>query len=370
MSTESDADTTIRKQNEALSKIPLLLQVIDADPEIVIVLNSDRRIVFANRAAFKLPAAVRGSVLGMRWGDLLGCARAAKAAEGCGTTEACGVCGGMCAFLSAISGKAGTGEFRVAREGAEEAMDLRLWASPLEVEGEAFTILHAKDVSHEKRREVLERVFFHDILNSVGGILGCAKLAASAPPERKADYVERISSLARGMVEEIESHRDLVSMESNLYTVRKETVRSGEVLDFMAGLYREHDVAKGKSIVIAPDSSDLTFTTDPNLLRRVIGNMLKNALEAVGEGGTVTLGCARRNGSLRFWVHNPGVIPHPVQLQLFQRSFSTKGQGRGLGTYSMRLLSERYLGAKVSFETSQEKGTTFAADLPDSGSEA
>ena len=57
-------------------------------------------------------------------------------------------------------------------------------------------------------------------------------------------------------------------------------------------------------------------------------------------------------------------MPHVVQLQLFQRSFSTKGLGRGLGTYSMKLLSERYLGGRISFTSTEEAGTTFTASYP------
>jgi signal transduction histidine kinase len=57
-------------------------------------------------------------------------------------------------------------------------------------------------------------------------------------------------------------------------------------------------------------------------------------------------------------------MPRDVQLQVFQRSFSTKGSGRGLGTYSMKLLSERYLQGRVTFDTSPAKGTTFRAIYP------
>jgi sensor histidine kinase regulating citrate/malate metabolism len=53
-----------------------------------------------------------------------------------------------------------------------------------------------------------------------------------------------------------------------------------------------------------------------------------------------------------------------VQLQLFQRSFSTKGKNRGLGTYSMKLLSERYLQGSISFKVSEKEGTTFFARYP------
>ncbi|MCP4426270.1 MAG: ATP-binding protein, partial [Chloroflexi bacterium] len=57
-------------------------------------------------------------------------------------------------------------------------------------------------------------------------------------------------------------------------------------------------------------------------------------------------------------------MPRDVQLQVFQRSFSTKGSGRGLGTYSMKLLSERYLDGRVSFQSSLAEGTIFIGMYP------
>jgi sensor histidine kinase regulating citrate/malate metabolism len=51
-------------------------------------------------------------------------------------------------------------------------------------------------------------------------------------------------------------------------------------------------------------------------------------------------------------------------MQIFQRSFSTKGSGRGIGTYSMKLLTEQYLGGEILVESSQENGTTFTVVIP------
>ena len=51
--------------------------------------------------------------------------------------------------------------------------------------------------------------------------------------------------------------------------------------------------------------------------------------------------------------------------RIFQRSFSAKADpGHGLGTYSMRLFAEQYLGGKVTFTTSKDEGTTFSLVLP------
>ena len=104
--------------------------------------------------------------------------------------------------------------------------------------------------------------------------------------------------------------------------------------------------------------------TDPRLLTRVLGNLVKNAAEASERGQTVTLGCRLGGLKLTFWVHNIGVMTREVQLQVFQRSFTTKGAGRGLGTYSVKLLTERCLEGAVAFESSEEAGTTFRVILP------
>ena len=91
--------------------------------------------------------------------------------------------------------------------------------------------------------------------------------------------------------------------------------------------------------------------------------MIKNALEASLPAKTVTVSCRCAGDRVQFAVHNPGVMPREAQLQVFQRSFSTKGRGRGLGTYSMRLLSE-YLRGEVAFTSTKEEGTTFIASYP------
>jgi signal transduction histidine kinase len=120
----------------------------------------------------------------------------------------------------------------------------------------------------------------------------------------------------------------------------------------------------GRLIEVAPHSDVMIFTSDGALLRRVIGNMVKNALEACRPGETVTLRCSASRNGIEFSVHNPGAMPRNVQLQVFQRSFTSKGDGRGLGAYSMKLLTERYLGGKVSFTSEADSGTTFTGWYP------
>ena len=92
--------------------------------------------------------------------------------------------------------------------------------------------------------------------------------------------------------------------------------------------------------------------------------MLRNALEATDAGGTVTVSWDCKSSGITFSVHNNTVIPQNIQLQIFNRSFSTKGNGRGLGAYTMKLLCARYLRGRIWFESTPETGTTFFAAFP------
>ena len=82
------------------------------------------------------------------------------------------------------------------------------------------------------------------------------------------------------------------------------------------------------------------------------------------EGDTVSVTASAVDGRGTFCVHNTQYIPREIQLQLFKRSFSTKGAGRGIGTYSVKLLTERYLGGVVSLTSSEDSGTTFTVEVP------
>lgn len=129
-------------------------------------------------------------------------------------------------------------------------------------------------------------------------------------------------------------------------------------------LYASHEIAAGRRLVLGA-VLDATIVSDGAILRRIIGNLVKNALEASALGGTVTLSAAREGEGVVFVVHNAEVMTEEVQLQLFQRSFSTKSsEGRGIGTYSVKLFGERYLKGKVEFTSSAPAGTTFRFTVP------
>jgi signal transduction histidine kinase len=123
-------------------------------------------------------------------------------------------------------------------------------------------------------------------------------------------------------------------------------------------------LGKGKQIEVLTEAASVIGTVDPVIIERIIVNLLKNALEASGTGSIVKIDCGIRNDGLFISVQNNRAMSNEVKYQIFQKSFSTKGNGRGLGTFSIKLLTERYLGGRVSFESNENIGTVFTVVLP------
>lgn len=363
---ERASDTEIKRLFGQIKATPFLSMLLDSVPSGIMVLNHERQIVFANRSILNF-AGLNDTVaaLGLRPGNALRCIHADETPGGCGTTEFCRTCGAVKAIIASLDGKSDVQECRVIRKPDGEALDLRVWATPFQVSSMPLTIFAMMNISDEKRRKTLERIFFHDILNTASGIKGFAELLKDASPDETIQYKGIIFSLSRMIVDEINSQRTLTAAENNELTINPSRVRALDLLKEIVDLYKHHDVARNRQIMIDPKAQDTELTTDRSLLQRVIGNMIKNALEACKPDETITVGCVAQIKQVEFWVHNPNEMPRDVQLQVFQRSFSTKGAGRGLGTYSIKLLTERYLKGSASF-TSGADGTIFRVCYPSS----
>ena len=122
--------------------------------------------------------------------------------------------------------------------------------------------------------------------------------------------------------------------------------------------------AYGKVIYMDVDSDSFDITTDETLLNRVLINMLTNALEASEVGDRVTAGVKLVGGLAMFWVQNSQIIPEEYKHKIFVKSFTTKKRGSGLGTHSIKTLTERYLKGTASFVTGEGIGTIFRITLP------
>jgi signal transduction histidine kinase len=360
------ASNTLETQKMLLSHFcGSLSRLYDAVSEIVLVVNEYRQIVFFNSVVPSLLGVEDpDSIYGLRPGEALGCQNACRNPAGCGTSVFCSQCGAVNAILAALSNQADLRECRIVSNDHGQAFDLLVRTTPIEIEGQAFVIVAISDISHEKRRRALERLFFHDVMNTARSIEILTDLLGADPePEDAADLRQHLLTGARQLMEALYSQKILLAAENNELSLNMSDVDGCRVVREVVGLFRNRFQSHSIDMELPLDEK-ATLLSDRSLLARILGNMIQNAVEASRPDQPVRVSCKVHSGDVEFRVYNNGYIAEPVQLQLFQRSFSTKGTGRGLGTYSMKLLGERYLKGRISFESSPLRGTVFTARFP------
>jgi len=355
----------LERQVKTFEKNEILKNISNSVSNMIVILNEQRQIIYSNKLFLDfLQLDNSSTIIGKRPGEAANCIHAYSETGGCGTSEFCRKCGAINAILESQKGTQSVKECRIITLD-KEALDLRVTATPYSTNGDIFTIFAIDDISNEKRRQTLERVFFHDVLNSAGGITGLSDILQEMnDPAEIARIAKLINRSASNLVEEIEAQRNLSAAERGDYLVNFSTVESLALLQDLSVLYSRHEVISDKHLSIHPDAENIQIETDVVLLRRILGNMIKNALEASLPSDLITISCESKKNNVRFSVHNNTYINREIQLQLFKRSFSTKGAGRGIGTYSMKLFGEKYLKGKVWFESSKSDGTTFCVEIP------
>jgi signal transduction histidine kinase len=103
---------------------------------------------------------------------------------------------------------------------------------------------------------------------------------------------------------------------------------------------------------------------DPELIRRMLQNLILNALDAMPAGGTLTIRTARHNGGVRLTVSDTGTGLTPEECQrLFTPYYTTKQHGTGLGLAIVQSVVSDH-GGRIAVESEPGRGTTFVIDLP------
>lgn len=357
----------VLKQAEAVATSDLILEAVNQCGDAVAVLNAHRQIVFCNHALLAIVGLEEPeAAVGRRPGELLECIHSGVNG-GCGTTEFCRVCGVVQAVLEGQQGSPASREVRITRtvNGKQEPLDLMISVSP-SAAGKEFVICSMVDISHEKRRRALERIFLHDVLNTAAGLDGLAGLVAKLVPqsEQTNEIVSLLKDTTQDLIAGIEAQRQLAEAEDGELAVEVSEFGSLALLRELALRFRRSSEARLQAIAIHPGCRDTPMATGRSLLRRVLENLVKNAVEASAPGDTVETACREDGDEVEFRVRNRAVMPEDVRLQIFQRNFSTKGRGRGLGVYSVKLLTERYLGGSVRFHSAEGEGTTFWVRCP------
>ena len=365
-SPERASEEELKQQVDFAINNPIIRVVLEAVEGFVIILNEHRQILAGNKEILDLLGTEElDKITGMRPGELVSCIHAAEGPGGCGTSRYCNTCGAVISILSCqATDQPVKGECKMAmyRDNRLEHIEFQVHVTPVNINDCKFLIFVLQDISSVKRREVLEKVFFHDINNILTGLIGWTQMLGNSDPEKAA---KKIIELSDYLKQEFNYQYNLYLAENGDLIIKNTCVDVEHIFNRLKTLFSNNKLKKNKHIAFHNKMDNISFLTEISLIMRVLINMIKNALEATEKNGTVNVYAEKDGEYLVFSVHNKGVIPEDIALNIFKRSFSTKeGKGRGLGTYSMKLFGENYLGGKVTFSSTEEKGTIFSISLP------
>jgi hypothetical protein len=359
-------ENDIAVEIEIVSNSSLVSGLLHSISGLLAVLNEHRQIIALNDSFLQM-LGINDPVkaLGLRPGEAVQCIHAHDGPAGCGTTKFCSTCGAAIAMVSSLAESKPIERIcalSANRGGKEVDIVLLVKSHPIKIGGKRFLLLFLQDITQQQQRAALERTFYHDVNNILCMLVGSSELLVAVAPSELAKNIH-LASLR--LVKEVAIQRCLSQNEFSDYQPIWLELTTEQILKEIRSFFADHPIAREKNISISEDHPDISIKTDISLLLRVLCNMISNALEATAKNGVVKIWLEHGGSFLSFCVWNEQEIPLEVANRIFQRNFSTKEQvGRGIGTYSMKLLGEKILGGQVSFSTSKQEGTIFKFTCP------
>ena len=175
--------------------------------------------------------------------------------------------------------------------------------------------------------------------------------------ERLSRIVEDLFILAR---QPIQSPTALIKEPVSLTEVVKDCARAAQVLASR----------KGVRLKLENDSTSIALNADEELIKRMILNLLDNAVKYTPEGGEISLALEKHNGSAEIVVRDTGIgLSQTDQQRVFDRFYRVdKARSRALGGAGLGLSIARSIveahGGNITVDSTPRHGSTFTVSLP------
>ncbi len=202
----------------------------------------------------------------------------------------------------------------------------------------------------------------HEIRNPLGAItLNLGMLEETLPPGGEAAH---LVGAAKEQVQALSSIAEEYLQFSRLARPRPERVDPAAILAEAMQVMEPELVARGVQVILGVKEPLATIAADRRLIRQALVNLIKNAGEAVGPGGTVRVGAAAGDAEVEFWVVDDGPgIPSADVSRIFEPFYTTKPGGTGLGLAVVQQVALEH-GGTIRCENLPVRGARFTLCLP------
>jgi signal transduction histidine kinase len=208
----------------------------------------------------------------------------------------------------------------------------------------------------------------HEIRNPLNAIsMGLQRLNLEFKPVDDGENYSRLTELMLGEVHRLNTIIEQFLSLARPFEIKAQVFPLPEVLKELAAL-QESDARRSNvqiRVIAAPNLPPLN--ADPDLLSQVLLNLMLNGLQAMPEGGTLTLEAKTLNGKFLIAVTDTGTgITAEDQRRLFDPYFTTKEKGTGLGLAISRRIIEAH-GGTIGVSNQAGGGCRVEVSLPLNG---
>ncbi len=205
----------------------------------------------------------------------------------------------------------------------------------------------------------------HDIRNPLQAITSDVYLAktelASIP-----DNEEKKNALVS--LQEIEKNAEYINkIVADLQDFARPLKPHAEETDvklIINNLLSKNGLPDNVKVSVKVENDAIKVAADSSFINRIMYNLITNAVQAMPQGGKLTIHAFKETNDFILAVKDTGVgIPEKVRSKLFTPMFTTKAKGQGFGLAVIKRMTEA-LGGTVTFESQEGKGTTFKIRLP------
>ena len=228
------------------------------------------------------------------------------------------------------------------------------------LKGRKVKIIALSDIKSELADQEIEswvkliRVLTHEIMNTVTQIVSLSDTLLKQAEGEQRKGLRVINSTAGELVRFVENYRKF----THVPTPQPALFYVKPFLERMQSLARTL-LKPGCTIDVSVTPEDLIVYADEGLISRVVTNLIKNAAEAVGEGGHVWLKASTDDGdTVTIDIIDDGpLIPDDIAAHIFIPFFTTKKDGSGIGLSISRQIM-RASGGFITLVTDRDKGLT------------
>ena len=235
-----------------------------------------------------------------------------------------------------------------------------------------------RDVTKEKAAQARSAEFVsavsHEIKTPLASVKAYAEMLgdgdADGDPETQQKFLNIIEVQTDRMTRLLDGMLDMARIESGVVRVEKKLVSLNELIDGGAKLMEPAAADKNLTIETRLSSLYLGVNVDPDMMSRVVMNLISNAIKYTDAGGKITLRSQIVDDQVAFEVEDTGRgIPAEAMPRLFQKFYRVKenagaAPGTGLGLSLVKHIVEESHGGKIEVESQVGKGSTFRVKLP------